>query len=1021
MGAVSTIDRPTVLLVGEGERMKDALVAALERHQLMVEWVATHQAVDAAFAAAPDLLVLLGDAAADDGRPVLTRLEQTPATATIPVVLLSSAPGLDRRVKAFRHGVVAVVPRTASADGMARRLAQLARELPERSGETAGELGEGSIDELVALFSQQLRTGILAVSAADDQAGSAQVVLRAGRPVTEVIEELVARLKPLAEAQAGPLRFEFHESTSARLSLLDDEDAEGDDLSALRERRVLLVEQNPARADVLVQELRAHRALVVVVDGQGTGLDRARALDPEVVILDGSGVEGWALPTLRALRRDPRLRWASLLVVDAAELWPERAAGPELGRLAASVRSLVRADRELGERAAQGASFDTRLEVIGPSRTLRALTGTGLGLRLTVGHPRVRVEVDLADGLVAGARALAPSSGREVAKGPAALAALLAIGSGRVHVERKDAPASADVMAPVDDAIAAAGREKAPIRPSIPPPAGTSEPPRASKPAEPASPAPEKLIGRLEELLERLQKVLPAAEAAAAAAPAAPATKAIPPPEPQPEPQHEAPRPSLRKPPPGALPPARLRPGKATLVLGSVPTPSPDEDDDIPVIEATAEPSAASSAASSAAAPAPVPTPSVPRPSASPTTTARSVPPSPPAASLPTRRPAPSATERMAVEAEAPPPAAAPAAVGGPPAAAVPAPESALQAPEDEAPWLASSEIEAPWLASTELDAHVAVDEPVLPPPALEPYAVEAAFPPAVRASVPPSAPSATPVAVEPAPIAARPRRGLALFAVAGLAVLTVMVVAGGAVAYLLWAGEDPAQEARISPAEPAPVDRPAAAQPTSVVVPSTPPPVAEPTPPPAEPTAVEPAPTDAAPTAAPTEAAPAPTEAAPAPTEAAPAEPAPTPTEAPIEAAPSEADDADDEDGEAARSPREEQIAQLIRLANYQRNQGNLAPAESNYIRALELDRGNPRALVGLVRLNLARGTSEGAVRWARRLVASRPGNAANHVLLGDALAAAGSRRAAIAAWEHALELSPSSSSARSRLASNR
>ena len=208
-----SMDRPTVLLVGTGERMQAALEDALERHHMMVESVPTNRAVEAAFAAAPDLLVLLGDAALDGGRSVLARLGASPATSTVPVVLLADEAGLDRRLDAFRHGVVAVVPKSASADGMARRVAELARELPEREGETAGELGEATVDELVELFSQQLRTGILSVTAEGREDASAQIVLRAGRPVADAIEELVERLRPLVSAGgAGSLRYEDRKS-----------------------------------------------------------------------------------------------------------------------------------------------------------------------------------------------------------------------------------------------------------------------------------------------------------------------------------------------------------------------------------------------------------------------------------------------------------------------------------------------------------------------------------------------------------------------------------------------------------------------------------------------------------------------------------------------------------------------------------------------------------------------------------------------------------------------------------------
>ncbi len=943
--------------------MKDALADALERHRLMVESVPTERAVDAAFAAAPDLVVLIGDAASDAGQAVLARLGQSPATATVPVVLLADDAALDRRLDAFRHGVVAVVPRTASADGMARRVAEVARELPERAGEATGELGEATVDELVELFSQQLRTGILSVTTGDSSQASAQVVLRAGRPVTEAIEELVERLRPLVQGQSGPLRYEFHESTSARLSLLDEE-SEPEDTSLLAGRRILLIEQNPARADVLVQELRAHGALVVVADGEGTGLERARALDPEVVVIDGSGVHGWALPTLRALRRDPRLRWASLLVVDGAELWPAQDRGPDLARLAASLKPLVRPARELAERAAREATFDTRLEVIGPSRMLRALTGTGLGLRVSVGHPRARVEVDLAEALVAGARALAPGKAAPIAEGPAALAALLALGSGRVRVERKDAPAAANVMAPVDDALAAAARERPPIKASVPPPA-SSEPPATVSSATGADA--EKLVGRLEELLERLSRVLPAAEAAAKTADDTPTGRHVPVPK----------RPLAIPPPRAALPsaPSRRRP---TLALGSLAAAPEEDEEDLPVIEGTAEPGV------------------------------RTV-----------------------------PPVVAPIRAVGEPAAHLPAP-ALPSAPPTTAP--APSAPAAPWLPPPEpavtLEPRVevaplAVTAPAISAPVQEP-APAVAHTPSLGSL--PIAPVAFAEDEQELPI--RRSRGPLWFA---LAFLTTLLV-GGAVAAYLQFGRDP----RTPPAEPAiaaeqhpptpqPPDPPARAP--------VEPPATNPTQPgetteladatdtdPPVPETIETGDTgdtDVAEATVPDEA-PTATDTGEAQTDTTEADAARTDTTEPDEPGDGEAGESETEIAEAepqgretdAPESRSSRVVHLIRVANFERNRGNVRAAEAAYQQVLSLDRTNARALAGLVRLDLARHNPSGAVRWARRLVDAHPRNAANHVLLGDALEAVGNHRAAVRSWQHALELSPSTASARRRLA---
>ncbi|MCA9609381.1 MAG: hypothetical protein KC619_27460, partial [Myxococcales bacterium] len=205
------LDRPTILIVGRGERMQAALEQALVRHDIEVESVASEAIGEAAFAAAPDLVLLIGDAAADGGEAALVTLERQVGTSTVPVALLANE-GVPEPLGEFRHGIVAVIRRTASADGMAREISALAHEVPQRSGEIGGELGEDQIDELVALFSQQLRTGILSVSAEGDETASTQVVLRAGRPAADAIGELVDRIRPLLKQAGGPLRYEFHES-----------------------------------------------------------------------------------------------------------------------------------------------------------------------------------------------------------------------------------------------------------------------------------------------------------------------------------------------------------------------------------------------------------------------------------------------------------------------------------------------------------------------------------------------------------------------------------------------------------------------------------------------------------------------------------------------------------------------------------------------------------------------------------------------------------------------------------------
>ena len=497
-------DDLTVLLVAEGERLAPALRERLLKHGLNVHDCARTAVADTAFVVAPDLVVLAGLAAADGGLDVLAVLAARPGTAGLPVVLIGDPAQIGERNSNFRHGVVAVIEHTASADELARRIAEVAHELPERTGEATGAVDAGGVQALVELLAESLRTGILSVTGPDGV--TARVVLRADRPASEVIAQIVERLRPLADARSG-VRYEFHESPTGKLGALD---LGGDDDSAaladLPRSRLLLIEQNPARADLLAQGLRAHGARVAVADGLGRGLELARELTPDVVVVDGSAVDGWALEALRKIRRDPALRWASLLLVEASRLWRDERR-PDVAMLAASIESLMRADRELVRRLLVEPEVGTRLEVLGPVRTLRALAETKIGLRIRVQHPRVIVEVDLSDGIIVGASARLPNAQSMAAEGPAALATLLALSSGRVQVERAEAPRSANIMSPVDDAIAAAAEERPVVPGSQPPPSLVPPVPRPR--AEPLGPRETgdvgKLVAHLEQLLGELR------------------------------------------------------------------------------------------------------------------------------------------------------------------------------------------------------------------------------------------------------------------------------------------------------------------------------------------------------------------------------------------------------------------------------------------------------------------------------------------------------------------------------------
>jgi len=476
---------PSVLLVGAGETLEQALATALARHKVYVEVAPKEAVVDAVVATAPDLILLAGDAAKDCGADVLSRLAGSPMSSVVPVAILEDDMALDERLRAFRHGAAAVIPRSASIDAIADQVAQLAREIPDRGGESLGVVGEATLKEFVATLGKELRSGILSVSAGEGNEHEAvRLVLGRGRPLADFIDDFVKRVRRHV-VHAEPLRYEFDERAGGTVELLgaDELDAEPS-VTDVRDLRLVLADGDSTRADSVAQELRTHGAAVAVTDlaPSEPRFTRLRQVDPSILLIGENDVQGAGYELVRRMRRDTRLRWASLLVVRWDEVWSENASVPAIGRLAGTLAALAEPEHAIRARAEGGVPFDTRLEIVGPARCLRALATCSHAQRVTIHNPRVHLEIDLSNNLVVGATGHTLGDGGQQLEGPAALAALLVLSSGRVHVEPVEQPATANLMATIDVALNLAEAEPPPIPPSLPSPA-TSMPPPPMPPA----------------------------------------------------------------------------------------------------------------------------------------------------------------------------------------------------------------------------------------------------------------------------------------------------------------------------------------------------------------------------------------------------------------------------------------------------------------------------------------------------------------------------------------------------------
>jgi DNA-binding response OmpR family regulator/tetratricopeptide (TPR) repeat protein len=480
-----------VLLVGADKSFHTAIASALAQHGVYVETAPAHGVVDAVVAAAPDLVLLVGDAAIDGGSSVLAHLHTSPQSSVAPVAILADDTALDERLRAFRHGAAAVIPRSASVDAIADRVAKLAREIPERDGGTVGYVGEATLEELVQALSKELRSGILSVrTAKGTEDESIRVVLGGGRPLAQTIDEFVSRIRKHV-VHAEPLKYEFDERAGGTVQLLGADALEhgssADDVAGLR---ILLADEDAARADAVAQALRGHKAEVVVTDFDppDTRFQRLRQLDPAILMIDEPSLRAPGFRLVRRMRRDTRLRWGSLLVVRWDEIWSNTDGAARIARTLGTLAALAEPERSLAERIDLGAAFDTRLEITGPARLLRAIAASPHAIRITVHNPRVQVRVDVSDHLIAGARAQMQGDSGPPLEGAVALSALLVLGTGRVHVERISEADTVNIMSPVDVAVSLADSEAPPLAPSLPAPGPSDAPEGLSSPPEAGPP-----------------------------------------------------------------------------------------------------------------------------------------------------------------------------------------------------------------------------------------------------------------------------------------------------------------------------------------------------------------------------------------------------------------------------------------------------------------------------------------------------------------------------------------------------
>ncbi len=466
--------QPAVLLVGADTSLQTALASALRRHGIFVETVSVSALAEAVRVATPDLVVLADDAAVRCGAEALDRLTGSPGGGSAPVAVIDAEPDLDARLSAYRKGAVAVVRRSASVDFMAQQLAELASAAPAFGTSGSGSIGEITLDELLTALGRELSHGVAnGEHEARKQPGPVRLVLGAGRPLVALIDDFVGRIRRHV-VTAEPLTYELGDAATQPPSFCET-------AAAVVGLRVLLVDDNVARADVVAQALRQHGVLVVVSGPQPTAelAEQLHQFDPTAIVME----QRLAGPTSSFFERvcqDVRLRWSGLLVVNWDEVWPNASRPLEMAALLRDLAAFAEPERSLLQQLEAGGMVKIRLESIGPARLLRALSQWSRPIRVTLANPRIHIRLDLAQELLVGAKAVTLDPPPGTLEGSSALAAFLLVASGRVRVTAIEAAAAANLMSPLDVAFDLAERESEPIRPSVVTPVAWSATPAAT-------------------------------------------------------------------------------------------------------------------------------------------------------------------------------------------------------------------------------------------------------------------------------------------------------------------------------------------------------------------------------------------------------------------------------------------------------------------------------------------------------------------------------------------------------------
>lgn len=415
------------------------------------------QALRLARSSAPDVVLCDHAILVRAGADFVRRLREDPLTDFVPVVaLLARGESVDA-IAMRELGAADSLVKPLEAETLEPIVLRLGGGAsPTMPGGLGGEL---TVEQIATRIAEEITRGL--VDAADAGRG-VSVPLGDGSEVLAAAWSAIGRVRAhLAQRSGGRVHFRERGGAPSTLALLDEE-SDGASLAevSLRERRILVVDDDPSVAWFFAGILRECGAIVDEAHDGAEALVSARATRPDVIVTDilMPEVDGFAL--LRETKRDPVLSDVPVILLSWKEDFLQRMRELQAGASAylkkeagaaqvlAAVREVLRPRARLEARVRAGGDVRGRLERIGVIPLLRTVAQLRPDARITVRDAWNLFEVDLRKGQLVDLTRTA--SDGSFSRGPRVVLSLLGATEGRFTVVDADAPVRASVKEPLD-------------------------------------------------------------------------------------------------------------------------------------------------------------------------------------------------------------------------------------------------------------------------------------------------------------------------------------------------------------------------------------------------------------------------------------------------------------------------------------------------------------------------------------------------------------------------------------------